>query len=379
MKKLSAALFCTVLLFSAAGCGFQNELRNLVSAGDPQVQEEASLAPRVYMDEIRGTVKDFTGNHLLIQKDETTYDFDVSQADLECQGGIITGDMINVIYEGRLNGTDTSTVKALKVVDSYHNKTELKEKKTYGQVQGLTENTITLKSRSGKVASYPITGTEQYYQNGIRAGSWVYLHFRGNFGEPLSDDPNLLNARHLKVLSVSDIDPMKVPEPTPTPAPQDQKEQQKEQQLRGVIRGVNMNTLQVSPVHSDTVLKLDMSSVPCHFSGGLSSGSHVKITYTGKLNGTSTEGISILGITGEIPEQLKKSGVSFTVSGEITSSTANTITILSYDGMSLTFLTDTASNSSTGGLLTGSNVKLTFNPADSRASNIYTCLKIEDA
>lgn len=379
MKKLSAALFCTVLLFSAAGCGFQNELRNLVSAGDPQVQEEASLAPRVYMDEIRGTVKDFTGNHLLIQKDETTYDFDVSQADLECQGGIITGDMINVIYEGRLNGTDTSTVKALKVVDSYHNKTELKEKKTYGQVQGLTENTITLKSRSGKVASYPITGTEQYYQNGIRAGSWVYLHFRGNFGEPLSDDPNLLNARHLKVLSVSDIDPMKVPEPTPTPAPQDQKEQLKEQQLRGVIRGVNMNTLQVSPVHSDTVLKLDMSSVPCHFSGGLSSGSHVKITYTGKLNGTSTEGISILGITGEIPEQLKKSGVSFTVSGEITSSTANTITILSYDGMSLTFLTDTASNSSTGGLLTGSNVKLTFNPADSRASNIYTCLKIEDA
>ena len=379
MKKLSAALFCTVLLFSAAGCGFQNELRNLVSAGDPQVQEEASLAPRVYMDEIRGTVKDFTGNHLFIQKDETTYDFDVSQADLECQGGIITGDMINVIYEGRLNGTDTSTVKALKVVDSYHNKTELKEKKTYGQVQGLTENTITLKSRSGKVASYPITGTEQYYQNGIRAGSWVYLHFRGNFGEPLSDDPNLLNARHLKVLSVSDIDPMKVPEPTPTPAPQDQKEQQKEQQLRGVIRGVSMNTLQVSPVHSDAVLKLDMSSVPCHFSGGLSSGSHVKITYTGKFNGTSTEGMSILGITGEIPEQLKKSAASFTVSGEITGSTSNTITILSYDGMSLTFFTDTAVNSSTGGLLIGSNVRLTFNPADSRASNIYTCIKIEDA
>lgn len=379
MKKLSAVLICSVLLFSAVGCGTRDKLKELVNSGDPETLEEVSPAPRVYMDEIRGTVKDFTGNHLNILSDKVTYDFDVSQADLECQGGIITGDMINVIYEGRLNGTDTSTVKALKVVDSYHNKTELKEKKTYGQVQGLTENTITLKSRSGKVASYPITGTEQYYQNGIRAGSWVYLHFRGNFGEPLSDDPNLLNARHLKVLSVSDIDPMKVPEPTPTPAPQDQKEQQKEQQLRGVIRGVNMNTLQVSPVHSDTVLKLDMSSVPCHFSGGLSSGSHVKITYTGKFNGTSTEGISILGITGEIPEQLKKSAASFTVSGEITGSTSNTITILSYDGMSLTFFTDTAVNSSTGGLLIGSNVRLTFNPADSRASNIYTCIKIEDA
>lgn len=379
MKKLSAALICTVFLLSAAGCGAQDKIKDLVTAGDPEIQEETSLAPRVYMDEIRGIVKDFTGNHLLILKDEVTYNFDVSQADLECQGGIITGDMINVIYEGRLTGTDTSTVKALKVVDAYHNKTELKEKKTYGQVQGLTENTITLKSRSGKVASYPITGTEQYYQNGIRAGSWVYLHFRGNFGSPLSDDPNLLNARHLKVLSVSDIDPMKIPAPTPPPAPQDQKEQQKEQQLRGVIRNIHMNTLQVSPVNSDTVLKLDMSSVPCHFSGGLSAGSHVKITYSGKFNGTSTEGMNILGITGEVPEQLKKNAVSFTVSGEITSSTANTITILSYDGMPLTFLTDTAVNSSTGGLLTGSSVKLTFNPADSRNSNIYTCIKIEDA
>lgn len=379
MKNLSAALLCTVFLFSAAGCGIQDRLTDLVNTGDPEVSEEPSLAPRVYMDEIRGIVKDFTGNHLLIVKDETVYNFDVSQADLECQGGIITGDTINVIYEGRLTSTDTSTVKALKVVDAYHNKTELKEKKTYGQVQGFTENTITLKSRSGKTATYPITGTEQYYQGGIRAGSWVYLHFRGSFGEPLSDDPNLLNARHLKVLSVSDIDPMKIPEPTPAPAPQDQKEQQKEQQLRGIIQGINMNILQVAPVNSDTVLNLDISSIPCHFSGGLSSGARVKITYTGKFNGTSTEGISILGVTGEIPEPQKKSAVSFTVSGEIIGSTSNTVTILSYDGIPLTFHTDTAVNNSTGGLLTGSSVRLTFNPADSRDSNIYTCTKIEDA
>ena len=123
----------------------------------------------------------------------------------------------------------------------------------------------------------------------------------------------------------------------------------------------------------------DISSIPCHFSGGLSSGARVKITYTGKFNGTSTEGISILGVTGEIPEPQKKSAVSFTVSGEITGSTANTVTILSYDGIPLTFHTDTAVNNSTGGLLTGSSVRLTFNPADSRDSNIYTCTKIEDA
>ena len=86
MKILSAALLCTVFLFSAAGCGIQDRLTDLVNTGDPEVSEEPSLAPRVYMDEIRGIVKDFTGNHLLIVKDETVYNFDVSQADLECQG-----------------------------------------------------------------------------------------------------------------------------------------------------------------------------------------------------------------------------------------------------------------------------------------------------
>ncbi len=52
---------------------------------------------------------------------------------------------------------------------------------------------------------------------------------------------------------------------------------------------------------------------------------------------------------------------------------------MSPDGISLTFFTDTAQNSSTGGLLTGSSVKLTFDPAESRNTNIYTCVKIEDA
>ena len=89
--------------------------------------------------------------------------------------------------------------------------------------------------------------------------------------------------------------------------------------------------------------------------------------------------MNLLGVTGEIPERLSSHSVSYCVSGEITGSTANTITILSDDGISLTFLTDSAENLSSGGLLTGSRVKLTFNPAQSRETNVYPCLKIEDA
>ena len=331
------------------------------------------------MDEIRGTVKDFTGSRLTLCQKSDTYSFDISQAELECKEGLLAGADVCVIYEGQLNTTDTSSVKVLKVADAYHDRAELKEKKTYGQVQGLTENTITLKSKSGKTATYPVTGTEQYYQNGIRPGGWVYLHYRGDFGQGTSENPNILDASQLKVLSVSDIDPLKVPEPTPTPPPQPDTPVPQEKQLRTVIRSVNMNTLQVSPDNSDTVLKLDMSSLPCHFSGGIAAGAHANITYTGEFNGTTLDGITVLGITGEIPEQANKHSISSAISGEIIGSTANTITIMSPDGISLTFFTDTAQNSSTGGLLTGSSVKLTFDPAESRNTNIYTCIKIEDA
>ena len=110
----------------------------------------------------------------------------------------------------------------------------------------------------------------------------------------------------------------------------------------------------------------------------LFAGSHVTITYTGDFDGGSTEGISILGITGDIPESLSEHGISFTVSGDITASTSNTLTLLTSDSTYVTCNIENASNSSTGGLLSGSSVKITFNPAESRKSNIISALKIED-
>lgn len=378
MKKLSAALILTTVLLSLSGCSAQDRLNQLLNAGDPQIPQKEAEHPRVYMDELCGTIKDFIGNQLTLFADPTLYSFDVSQADLECQNGLIAGDQVNVIYEGQLEGADTSSVKVLKVVDPFHNKPSLEEKTVYGQVQNLTANSLTLKSQDGITAVYPITGTQQYYQNGIRSGAWVYLHYRGEL-KSLSQDSTQQDASHIKVISVSDVDPFKVPAPTPTPQTSNEKEQKKEQKLRAVIQGVSMNTLKVLPKNSKETLNIDMSSIPCRFSGGITEGSRVNLIYTGSLNGTTLEGMNLLGVTGEIPERLSSHSVSYCVSGEITGSTANTITILSDDGMSLTFLTDSAENLSSGGLLTGSRVKLTFNPAQSRETNVYPCLKIEDA
>lgn len=380
MKKLLALCLCIGFTFTITGCSPGTLLDQFLSVGEEPAQEQEEHQPRVYMDEIRGKLQDFTGNQLTIKSDDNMYVFDVSQATLECEGGMITGDEVSIIYEGQLNDTDTSTVRALKVVDEFHKKSQLKDRTAHGQVQDLTANTITIKSKNGKTATYPITGTEQYYQNGIKANNWVYLHFKGKFPETESDNPTVLNASHLKVLSISDIDPLKVPEPTPTPAPPaDGTQTVTEKKLSGIIQDIKLNSLTVLPDGMETPLVFDMSAVPCYFAGGACPGSHVTVTYSGEFNGTTLEGISVLGITGENPDMLNSKQVSFTVTGEILGSTANTITILTYDGAMVTCRTDNARNSSTGGLLSGSSVKITFHPAESRESNIYVGLKIEDA
>lgn len=378
MKKWLLLLICSLFGVSLSGCSLQNVVESVSPSREETPQDIHPDSTRVYMDEIQGTLQTFTGNKLTLTSSSQDYTFDVSQATLESVDGMVRGDSISVIYEGQLSGTDTSTVRTLKVVDDYHDMDSLKERTTHGQVQELTTNSITIKSKGGKTATFPITGTEQYYQNGIKAGKWVYIHFKGEMDTPDPENPSHLYGFHTKVFSVSDIDPLKVPEPTPTPAPSKNKEQEKERQMRAVIQGIQTNILQVSVENTDNLLNLNMSAIPCYFSGGLSSGSHVTVTYTGEFDGVSTAGISILGITGEVPESLSDHGISFTVSGDITASTSNTLTLLTYDNMYVTCSIENASNSSTGGLLSGSSVKITFNPAESRNSNIVSAIKIED-
>ena len=310
MKKLLAVCACTVLSLSLSGCSLGTVLEQITSTGDVSVEEpsspeSAATEPksRVYMDEISGTLQDFSGSQLILNKGEASYVFNLSGATLECKDGMITGDEISVIYEGQLSGTDASTVQTLKVVDEFHRKSKLKKRTAHGQVLSLTANTITLKSKKGKTATYPITGTEQYYQN----------------------------------------------------------------------------ILQILPAGSSTVQNLDMSSIPVYFKGGIAPGSHVNVTYKGVLQPDTLEGIQILAVTGEDPDTIDDKHISFTVTGVITGSTANTITVQTDDGAVDTFRTEELRNSSEASLEYGDYVQVTFHPSKSKASNIYTAVQIQNA
>lgn len=387
MKKLLAVCICTGLIFTMSGCSLGNILEQISSTGDISAKNPAEeTAPaevktRVYIDEISGRLDDFSGKQLTVSTEEGAYVFDVSGATLECADGMITGDVVSVIYEGQLADTDTSTVKALKVVDEFHKKNKLKTRVAQGEVKGLTPNTITIKSKSGKTATYPITGTEQYYQNGIKEGNWVYLNFKGKYPKDSAADPKVLNASHLKVLSISDMESIVIPTPTPTPVPNqnEQNETGKEKQFLATVQGVNLNILQILPAGKTTSLNLDISTIPSYFKGGIAPGSHVNVTYTGELKDNTLEGISVVAVTGEDPELIKDRQISFSATGIITGATANTVTIQTTDGAVDTFRTESAQNVSASGLEEGAKICVTFHPSKSKTSNIYTALKIADA
>lgn len=386
MKKLSAACMILGLSLFVGGCSndqiddhiisLQDKISDATSS-DPTSREasDSSLEERVYMDEITGTLQNFDGTNMTISSDGETYVFDVSRTRLECKYGVVFSDQVSVIYQGQLSGTDISTISPIKVTDKYHNETPLENRTLKGKVKKLTSNALVIVTEKGNTVTFPVTGVRQYYKKGIKAGRWVYVHFRGKFINETIVGDKQYDGSLTKVISVSDTDPLKVPAATPTPSPAPKK---KEQHLRAKIVSVSTSTMTVVPQTTGSELTVPLTSVPVYFKGGMAPGSYVNIIYTGKFNGESTNGMKIRGITGEDPDTLSIRNISSTVTGTILGTTANTVLIQTYDGVKILCSRENVQDLSTSGMEEGADLRVTFNPAKSRTSNIYTCIKFED-
>lgn len=354
----------------------QDKISNATSSDSAsQETSDSSQEERVYMDEITGTLQNFDGKNLTISSDGETYVFDVSNTRLECKYGVVFSDQVSIIYQGQLSGTDISTISPIKVTDKYHNETPLENRTLKGKVKKLTSNALVIVTEKGNTVTFPVTGVRQYYKKGIKAGRWVYVHFRGKFINETIVGDKQYDGSFTKVISVSDTDPLKVPAATPTPSPAPKK---KEQHLRAKIVSVSTSTMTVVPQTTGSELTVPLTSVPVYFKGGMAPGSYVNIIYTGKFNGESTNGMKIRGITGEDPDTLSIRNISSTVTGTILGTTANTVLIQTYDGVKILCSRENVQDLSTSGMEEGADLRVTFNPAKSRTSNIYTCIKFED-
>ena len=341
-----------------------------VTASDSTEQEdqEPSTEERVYIDELTGTLLDFDGTHLTISSNGENYVFDVSQTRLECKYGVVSSDQVSVIYQGQLSGTDISTISPIKITDKYHNETPLEDRTLKGKVKSLTSNALVIVTEKGNTVTFPVTGVRQYYKKGIKAGKWVYVHFRGKFiNETLVGDKQY-DGSFTKVISVSDTDPLKVPAATPTPSPEPKK---KEQHLRAKIVNVSTGTMTVIPQSTGSELTVSLSSVPVYFKGGMAPGSYVNIIYTGKFNGESTSGMKIRGITGEDPDILSVRNITSTVTGTILGTTANTVLLQTYDGVKILCSRENVPDLSSSGMEEGADLRVTFNPAHLQYLYLY--------
>lgn len=369
MKKAIFFSFYIGILLSLSGCTFPDIIKQYLPEKETISIEESETQNRIYMDKLTGKLIDFSGNQLTIRVAEADYTFDISNATIECENGIISGDEISLIYEGLFENDDTSTIHILKIVDEYHNKSELEERSGRGMIQSLTANTITITTKKGNTVTFPTTGTKQYYENGISKGSWVYVTFKGTYVNNDPETPNILNGSQMKVLSISDVDPLKTNKP---------KSMEEDHTLSVVIQDIQMNQLTVTPTNSNTSFKIDLTDIYSYFPGGIAPGSTAKIIYQGEFDGYSANGITIRSITGQNPTKTKQSKISSTVSGTILGTTANTVSIQTFDGAFITCNTTDVEDNTTYGLKIGCTIKITFNPAASTTSTIYTALKFED-
>ena len=199
------------------------------------------------------------------------------------------------------------------------------------------------------------------------------------YGVVFSDQVSVIYQGQLSGTDISTISPIKVTDKYHNETPLENRTLKgKEQHLRAKIVSVSTSTMTVVPQTTGSELTVPLTSVPVYFKGGMAPGSYVNIIYTGKFNGESTNGMKIRGITGEDPDTLSIRNISSTVTGTILGTTANTVLIQTYDGVKILCSRENVQDLSTSGMEEGADLRVTFNPAKSRTSNIYTCIKFED-
>ena len=212
-KKIFLILCCVLPLAMLAGCS-TSEIMERLPHSDPEESASTEHKERVFMDKMNGVLTGFDGTDITVSVDDTYYTFDASGATVECARGLIAGDEISIIYEGQLSGADTSQLKVLKIVDELHPQNALQEEILAASLVGLTENTVTFTDEQGRTYTCVSAGAVQYFQNGIVSGLPVTVHYLGTFPQTESGNAEPVPAPLVKILSISDSEPIAAPDLT---------------------------------------------------------------------------------------------------------------------------------------------------------------------
>ena len=380
-----SAILALILLCACAfaGCSPGKVVEQIIGSGDPRPEAPPTGAPphrkpRVYMDEVTGELTSFDGGTLTLKVGEEDYIFDVSHANMECKRGILLHDEVSVIYEGKLDGTNTETVSALKVTDSMHKEGKLKERKLVGTLTQISSFAATVQTAEGRVITCPIIGKPASFLGGLHLGERVTLHYFGRL--PSEENSSGPEEFLFDVLSISDTEPFALPDfPQTTQDPAAQNTEPAITPIRCSMEQLNGQMIRLHPVGYTSVLEINLADYAFYLPEGFLPESSVSIYAKGTFNGQDLGGLDIQYLQGTDPQGIRTGEVSSYVTGVITGTTANTLTIMTPDQVYFTCYTAHVQDLSSHQLQIGSSLKITLQPIDTQNTNIYTVMKFEDA
>ena len=178
--KILGILLCVLLAVSFTAC-----------AKTDSAQQGASSTGSV-----DGVLKSYASGTLVVTRnDGSELAFDLSKATVSCTN-MLSGDKVTILYDGTIEGTDTSGVTVTEIKDK--GSAAPKEQTMVGTVRNLTQHSLTLKEPDGTEYSFNTAGARQAYKNGIENGNWVQVKYVGEI--------NGTDATGVRVLEIVDND-----------------------------------------------------------------------------------------------------------------------------------------------------------------------------
>lgn len=358
----------------------------------PEAADMASVTQpvkeRVYMDECLATALNFDGQNLRVLIGQTSYILDMRTVSLDFPEGLAAGQEISLIFNGKLEGSDPLSATLLKAAEVIHPKNGLKEQVFSGTLDEMTESTLTLTGSDGRHIRFTTAGVPQYYASGIRPGMTVYVHY---FGQ-LPDDPgdgSVAVSRLLRILHISDTEPYTPPviAPTSTPSPltpqHDREASQGHSARSGTLVAISGQGASFRVDGQDEPLSVSLSGGAVFFPTGTFLGQTVRVTSLPSPQETSSsqEASSLqaaVSLTGEDVQTHWAVPSGAYLSGIVTGTSANTLTLIDENGAYVTFNTNGMQDLSSQPLSEGSSLRIYPDLSHRAGSNFLTASRAED-
>ena len=364
MKKRIWLLSCvfTILL---CGCGNSEQTS---AAQNPRVTEAAqteTAAPTPTEEEkaggeVTGKILSFTGSILSLQVEgeENSVEFEIGDGKVECQNGILAGEVVVVSYEGERKKGDITKAKVLEVSDALKRE-ELEETVIAGQVQAVTNNTLTIATEENESITFITTGAKYDLMQGLALDNWVDVSYKGERAGN--------NARNLKVLSVTDKNYLEEAE--------EEVVSEDTQEMEATLLSVQNDIFTVQDDEGEQY-QFSANHAKISLRYGVLEDSEIILTYTGKAS-ADVSSSELKSVVDKDPNVVNEETGGFSVTGTIMVCGDHVLTLMSNDGAQITCAMENAQFELSKEPALGDYVKIVVKP--NKKSNVYQVLKIASA